>query len=62
VFEVQNAEAVRAMLTNRGVRAEIVMTVTATELPHPLVWVPAQDYERAADLVARMTHSTERGT
>jgi hypothetical protein len=58
LFEVQNAEAVRAMLTDRGVRAEIVMTVTA----HPLVWVPAQDYERAADLVARMTHSTESGT
>jgi len=57
LFEVQNAEAVRAMLTERGVRAEIVLTSIATEVPRPLVWVPAQDYARAADLVARMTHS-----
>ena len=45
------------MLTERGVRAEIVLTSIATEVPRPLVWVPAQDYARAADLVARMTHS-----
>jgi hypothetical protein len=54
----RRVEQVRAMLTACGVRAEIVRAGIG-ESSQEMVWVPAQDYVRATELVDGMMTSVE---